>query len=96
LSDDNTRLAIAAILETVMAMQAHQAQVFERLDRMDANLVAAKDLAPMLDIILGRLIEDRERQAEDLSEQPSWLRSRTLPHLAIPPRCLMKSRTSPC
>lgn len=64
MSDDNTRLAIAAILETVMAMQAHQAQVFERLDRMDANLVAAKDLAPMLDIILGRLIEDRERQAE--------------------------------
>lgn len=46
-----------------MAMQARQTEILERLDSIDAKLAAGGDLVPMLDIILGRLIEDRDRQA---------------------------------
>ena len=60
MSDDNTHLAIAAILETVMAMQARQTEILERLDSIDAKLAAGGDLVPMLDIILGRLGLRRE------------------------------------
>ncbi|GAM07468.1 hypothetical protein HT136_24950 [Novosphingobium profundi] len=71
MTDEGTRLAVAAILETVMAMQsemaamnARQVEILDRLNQIDAGLAATTDLVPMLEIILARLIEDRERQAE--------------------------------
>lgn len=71
MKDEGTRLAVAAILETVMAMQsemaamnARQVEILDRLNHIDAGLATTTDLVPMLEIILARLIEDRERQAE--------------------------------
>lgn len=71
MTDEGTRLAVAAILETVMAMQsemaamnARQVEILDRLNHIDAGLATTTDLVPMLEIILARLIEDRERQAE--------------------------------
>ncbi|WP_052322743.1 hypothetical protein [Novosphingobium sp. MBES04] len=71
MNEEGTRLAVAAILETVMAMQsemaamnARQVEILDRLNQIDAGLASTTDLVPMLKIIFARLIEDRERQAE--------------------------------